>query len=299
MADPEPPIGMRSDDAVDNVTRVAIFGDIQGHRVAFETALHDLGVHTGVNPGGDQTGAEITAAHVPDGLTVVQVGDLIHKGPESDQVVAMADRLLDASPQNYVQLIGNHEGQYLGGPTFWPDMISDTAAVVLAGWFVDRRCAIAAVVEVDGAELLVTHGGMTVAKWQSLGEPTAPIETAAALNDEFWTNPALALMPGAMLYGEAGPPGVAWSEPINEFYLPWIAHGAPPFGQIHGHASPFNWSGGNWWRGVPRKLRKTMTFDRAARHTFVDIGGAQFVGVDTANGANDGNLPIVPFGQGV
>lgn len=261
---------------------VAVFGDIQGHLGAFVRGLEAVGVDCG-------------AALVPPNVTVVQVGDLIHKGPDSEGVVELAGRLLAENPDRYLQLVGNHEGQYLGGPVFWPDMIAESAAVELAGWYVERHCAIAVAAHIDGAETLVTHGGLTPTKWRELGEPESATATAALLNEEFWSQPAEALMPGAMLRGETGPPGVAWSEPVHELYLPWLEHGDPPFAQVHGHASPFGWHNGRWWRGVPRRLKSLMTVDVDARHTFCQVGSVTFVGVDTANGPTDGHLDIVAF----
>lgn len=261
---------------------MAIFGDIQGHATAFRDALAALGV-------------DLDTGDVPDDLTVVQVGDLIHKGPDSEAVVALVARCLANSADHFVQLIGNHEGQYLGGPVFWPDLIADAAAVQLAEWFVDRQVAVAHSVEIAGSAALVTHGGLTPHKWDEIGRPESAADAAAILNDEFWSDPATALMPGLMLYGEVGPPGVAWPEPVKELYLPWMNHGATPFAQVHGHASPFSWKQGKFWRGVPRRIRKHMTVDTEARHTIVAIGGHDFIGVDTANGPTDGDLPIVPY----
>lgn len=268
--------------AEDEVARVAIFGDIQGHSSAYVRALESLHV-------------DAATGHVPEDLIVIQVGDLIHKGPDSEQVVALADRLLDHSPDRYIQLIGNHEGQYLGGPLFWPDLIADNAATTLAEWFVERRCSVAEARRFRDGEVLITHGGLTFLKWIEIGRPASAHEAAALLNEEFWTNPAAALMPGMMLQGEVGPPGVAWPEPIHELYLPWVEHGTVPFDQVHGHASPFSWNRGRWWPGVPRRLRKLIEVDEEARHTSLTIDGRSFVGVDTANGPSDGERPIVPW----
>jgi len=261
---------------------IAVFGDVQGHLHAFVRGLEAVGV-------------DCATATLPSGLTVIQVGDLIHKGPDSEAVVGLAGRLLQANPGRYVQLVGNHEGQYLGGPVFWPDLIGDAAAVEVAEWYVERRCGVATAAVIGDRPTLVTHGGLTPAKWELIGRPQDPADAAALLNEEFWTDPAHSLLPGAMLRGETTPPGVAWPEPVTELYLPWLEHGAPPFAQIHGHASPFGWHNGRWWRGVPRRLRSLMTGDTDARHTMCEVGSVTFVGVDTANGPMDGDRDIVGF----
>lgn len=48
---------------------------------------------------------------------ICQVGDLIHKGPDSSAVVALVDQIIDSNPGRWVQLLGNHEAQYLSGGT--------------------------------------------------------------------------------------------------------------------------------------------------------------------------------------
>lgn len=269
--------------------RAAVFGDIQGHLHAFERSLLALGLSPASGP-----------VHSGDGpvtdLCVIQVGDLIHKGPDSDAVIEMVDRFVTADDGRWVQLVGNHEGQYVGGPMFWGDVIGDDAQRTLAGWYVDRRLAIAAAVtDIAGEQWLISHGGLTLDKWRLIGEPASAATAAALLNNEFHTAPAVALRPGIMLQGETGPPGAAWAEPSRELYGPWLRHGSAPFNQIHGHASPWSFSAGRWWGGTPRAVRKAMEIDQQARHSLLPVGDHRFVGVDTANGPADGDRPIVPW----
>lgn len=265
-----------------SVERLALFGDVQGHLDVYIAALERLGVDT-------------ERGMVPDDLKIIQVGDLIHKGPDSDEVIRLVDQLLRASPDRYVQLIGNHDGQYLGGPIFWADTIGEDAARTLAGWFVDGAVAIAhALVTAEHGPVLASHGGMSVERWNHFGQPEQPVNASRLLNEEFWNDPTAALKPGMMLMGEPGPPGVAWTEPVRELYLPWIETGSMPFSQVHGHRSPYSWRGGKWFRDVPRRLRKELEADTAARHTTLDLGTQTFVGIDTAYGAVP-DAPLVPL----
>lgn len=80
-----------------------LIGDVGGHLPFFEDALTAAGVSAG--------------GVVSEGVVVVQVGDLVHKGPDSDACVSLAGKLLDRNPGRYVQLLGNHEAHYLGGPS--------------------------------------------------------------------------------------------------------------------------------------------------------------------------------------
>lgn len=251
-----------------------VLGDIQGHSDAFKTTLRRLDI--------DPATGQMRAP-----CLVVQAGDLIHKGPNSDEVVATVDRLIRSNPDRWIQLMGNHEGQYLGGPVFWPTMIGEAAATTLATWLIDGMSRIAFGLDDGTTNTLVTHGGLTVAKWRALGSPTSARDAAQLLNEEFLRDPVAALIPGVMLRGETGPPGVAWSEPIFELYGPWAEHGSPPFEQIHGHASMVDWRSGRPRRGTPRWMRKLLTFDATTRRSEIRIGARSFVGIDTAFGASD------------
>lgn len=261
------------------VSRVAVFGDVQGHAEVYERALRILGVDT-------------DEGTIPDGLTIVQAGDLIHKGPDSAGTVRLANRMLQQSPEQYVQLVGNHEGQYIGGPDFWPGTVDEQTAITLAQWFVDEAMAIAHAITPN---LLVSHGGMSRTKWVSIGEPASALDAAGALNAEFFADPASALQAGRMLRGEPGPPGVAWTEPALELYEPWLRHGEPPFSQIHGHASPYHWASGRWYGGVPRRQKKLLRLNPTNRQTELTVGGATFFGVDTAFGEHEPNAVITPL----
>lgn len=79
---------------------VAVIGDVAGHADELATALVSLG-------------ADPLTLGLPAGLTVVQVGDLVHRGPDSSGVLDIVERVLQAQPEQWVQLVGNHEGTYV------------------------------------------------------------------------------------------------------------------------------------------------------------------------------------------
>jgi hypothetical protein len=79
------------------VHAVAI-GDVQGHADALEAALAAAGV-------------DLSGGTIPGDVPIVQVGDLVHRGPDCDTVISLVDRFIRLP--NWVQLIGNHEGTYL------------------------------------------------------------------------------------------------------------------------------------------------------------------------------------------
>src|SRR6266536_282588 len=132
------------------MTRIAVLGDLSGHLAPFVQALGELGV-------------DVAAARVPDDLVVVQVGDLVHKGPDSDTIVALVDRLLDANPGRYLQLLGNHEDQYLGGQRFYEHTpLAGGTIATLRRWRASGRLRVAAALRTaSGESYLVTHAGLT------------------------------------------------------------------------------------------------------------------------------------------
>ncbi|MFI9201814.1 polynucleotide kinase-phosphatase [Streptomyces sp. NPDC053048] len=88
-----------------------IIGDIHGCRSELESLLGELG-YTLVR---DEAGRPVDATH-PEGRTVVFVGDLVDRGPDSPGVLRLAMGMVAAGHALCVP--GNHEqklGRYLGG----------------------------------------------------------------------------------------------------------------------------------------------------------------------------------------
>lgn len=85
------------------VARVALFGDLSGHTVPLYPALEALGV-------------DVAADRIPEDLVVVQVGDLVHKGPDGDEAVALVDRMMLANPGRWVSSSGTTKRSISQGP---------------------------------------------------------------------------------------------------------------------------------------------------------------------------------------
>lgn len=131
--------------------RVAVIGDVGGHADQLRWALGWLGADDG---------------RLPSDVVVIQVGDLVDRGPDSLGVLDIVARLLDEQPQQWIQLVGNHEAQYLpDGQVFWRDPLADAGVARLREWWAADRVRVAAAVRTaDGDELLVTHAGLTLAE---------------------------------------------------------------------------------------------------------------------------------------
>ncbi len=250
------------------IRRVAVIGDVAGHVEELRRELRRLGAdrHTGA---------------LPPGLTVIQVGDLIHRGPDSDAVVALVDRYLAEQPEQWIQLIGNHEAHYLRRPVFeWHERIGDGAVATIRRWWARGQVAIAAAVRGGEEDFLVTHAGLTEDFWRRmLAAPTTAAAAAAAINGLIGTNDDALFRPGRMLVGArirrtAGP---VWAAIGTEVIPSWL-NTEMPFSQVHGHTSLYDWRHGHF-RATAAVARLSVV-DQDAKHVTTRLHGGRIIGVD-------------------
>jgi hypothetical protein len=267
------------------VERVAILGDVGGQITVFRAVLDDLGVAP-------------AAGVLPPGLAVVQVGDLVRAGTgdglDNDACVALAAHLAAANPGRWIQLFGNHDIALLGGPTKsdWAALPAAEPATVdrLCGWWATGQGRLAVAVDTtEHGDILVTHAGLTRGRWLALGAPTRAARAAELINADLGAPVGSVIRGGCLTGADAGPDGagadVTWAEVNHELYQPWLTGGDLPFTQIHGHASPWNWSAGTWWPDTPPAVRRATTIDRTSRRTVTVLNadaaaGGLAVGVD-------------------
>ena len=256
--------------------RVAVFGDVGGQAEQLRKALIELG-------------ADPATLRLPEDLTVVQVGDLVHRGPDSPGVIEIVRHALATQSRQWVQLVGNHEAHYLTPPRFhWPERMRDDDLETLYEWWRTRRMRVGAAIEVDGEDVqyLVTHAGLTEGFWRHfIGMPDDAVRAAAALNrlvgriHENWV-----YRPGVMLTGNvdlsAGP---LWASAPDELLPSWLASSAPaPFHQVHGHSSTIDWVTGRRY-GRP-DLPIELVEDVGPRHATAVVEGRRIVGIDPGHG---------------
>lgn len=259
--------------------RVAVIGDVGGHRAELERELQRLG-------------ADARTGRLPDDLTVVQVGDLVHRGPDSDGVVELVGRYLSSQPGQWVQLVGNHEAQYLRPPVFdWPERIGDDAIDTLRAWWSAARIVMAAVIVAGDETFLVTHAGLTAGFWRAaLDAPPAAHDAARALNSFIGTHDDALFAPGHMLSSGGGSSapnlqaGPVWAAAATELVPSWLAEDAPaPFSQVHGHSMIADWRGQRL--RADGEVAERTRVDEHAAHEVVELpGGARIVGVDPGHG---------------
>ncbi|MER7276154.1 metallophosphoesterase [Dactylosporangium sp. NPDC000244] len=223
---------------------------------------------------GDVGGCAKQLADAVEGLedpdtVVIQVGDLVDRGPDSPGVLSYVAGRLDRG--SWVQLVGNHDAQYLGLPPFWPERLADADAARLREWWLRERLRVAAAVRTaDGEELLVTHAGLTPWAWRELGAPVTAATAAALLNTR----------PEPLLWHDDGP---LWAEAPTKLYPAWLESGPPmPFSQVHGHSTVVDYDRRTWL--CRERVRDRTSVDWDARHTVTRAGGARFIAVDPRHG---------------
>ena len=253
--------------------RVAVVGDVGGHLDELRAELRRLG-------------ADDRSDRLPPDLTVIQVGDLIHRGPDSDGVIALVDRYLRQQPGQWIQLLGNHEAQYLRQPLFeWPEQVSDESVATLRRWWEvgQMRAAASIVTETEG--FLVTHAGLTSDFWRrTLAAPHSPEQAAAALNSLAGTADDVLLRAGTMLQGRrpdrsAGP---IWAATGTELIPSWMGV-VLPFSQLHGHTSMVDWTRGQVRASAA--IARLTRVDREAKHETTRLSGGRIIGVDPGHGS--------------
>jgi hypothetical protein len=256
--------------------RVAVIGDVAGHLDELRAELRRLG-------------ADDSSGRLPAGLTVVQVGDLVHRGPASDETVALVDRYLTDQPDQWIQLVGNHEAQYLRNPVFeWPERLSPRAAATLRRWWARGQMRVAAWVRGSTESFLITHAGLTAGFWRSdLCAPRDVEQAASALNALIGTDENAVFRAGAMLFGRRRTPnaGPTWASTATELLPGWRAE-TLPFSQIHGHDTLFDWGYGRF-RGddaASAELIARTELDERAKHETTTLTGGRIIGIDPGHG---------------
>lgn len=254
--------------------RVAVIGDIGGHVDALRSEL----VRLGVPDDGD--------GPIPPDLRIIQVGDLVHRGPDSAGVIALVDKHLREHDHRWIQLIGNHEAYYLRRKQFnWPEKLPPPAIATLRDWWTTGLAQPAAAVRIQGDEFVVTHAGVTRGFWRDvLGGPINALAAARRINALVGIDENTLFRCGAMVDAQAPDPlvGPIWAAAGSELVASWLGHDLP-FNQIHGHTSVFDWDTEHWY--IDEATRPLVERDSVAKHVTVNLLGGRLIGVDPGNEA--------------
>ncbi len=267
--------------------RALLIGDVAGHLDALRWAL---GAH----------GVDLATATIPDGLVVVQAGDLVHRGPDSAGVIALVDLFLRGRhAERWIQLIGNHEQPYLfDQPCVIGRELDEPSVNTLRAWWADGLAHAATAITPDWTQvalprrmrsmrpqgdILVTHAGLTHGAWEELGGPATAAAAAAAINADARGPATVTLREGRMTTGTtdlaAGP---LWAQAGAELLTSWDhTTDAPHLNQIHGHTTVRGWSQERWYPGAADIInRGDLLADQDTKRELARISDRLIWGID-------------------
>lgn len=257
-----------------------LIGDIGGQVRVFKKVLDSLDLDS--------------KYRLPPGHRVIQVGDLVRISPklvqENYDVVKLAMKVVQANPENWIQLVGNHECAALGGPSrnTWDvrGSVSSSCWEILNHLWTSKLCRLATRCNFYGQDVLVSHAGLTWQRWLTMGRPPLR-QTITALNLNVGIPFSDFAMAGSLVNKDLNPMAdTLWAEVNWELYMPWYNAGHMPFSQIHGHASPFNWPSGHWWPDTPQIIRDLTSAHTDLRSSFsiIDASRNFLMSIDWALG---------------
>lgn len=283
---------------INETTKYFVFGDTGGHLAPLQKALTSLGV-------------DVINFTIPENVTIIHTGDLIHKGPASSKILQLVDNLMVNNPGQWVQILGNHEYQHLGGPQFWNCSCSVEDKAILRKWVESGQATPAFALTTDqhlildnepysdsSNQWLFTHGGVTQSFFERLGTSTAE-ETAEVIN--------LLLVkyvtwPGELLYGKPHPlVGCVWAIGATEVYPSWNTRTEPlKFNQIYGHTTSFLWKETKWRYGIPKEFKTNSVLAHKNRAVITKLPNQNLmVGIDPGyeNYATQKSQSYITLGQ--
>lgn len=261
--------------------RALVFGDVGGHYTPFVNALRAEGI-------------DVDNFVIPEDTIIVQIGDLVHRGPDSDKVVALADSMMLTNYNRWYQLFGNHEAMHLDDTMdFYKCNCSQSTANTIRRWWEEHQAHVAISMQHAPTKRLIsplsllTHAGVMYSWWRRASKEDAQW-TAEYLNG-FQPMEATALdQPGEMMgIGPRNNAGPWWAQCTHELYPSWEQRDAHmPFNQIHGHSTPWMWDRNAWSGGTPLRYRKQMKLSLEERVCWLpsEDGQATFAAIDPGYG---------------
>lgn len=267
--------------------RLHVFGDTGGHATQLLNGLKTAGV-------------DLKTLKIAPQTRILHVGDLIHKGPDSEYIVSLVHTLMERNPGQWIQLLGNHEFQHIGGPQFWDCDCSAEQVALLNYWYETGLAKVAygsdsliadkldlsahTGYEPNNSSWLFTHAGLTQVLWEKIGQPETAENAAQAINNLTLRQKTI---PGSLLFGGSSnkAAGPVWAVSTTEVFSSWEdSHTLMPFNQVYGHTTPFAWMGKNWYNRydkIVKQFQKQTKLNPDNRTVITKlIGEMLMVGVD-------------------
>lgn len=274
-----------------------VFGDTGGHGSALLASLEEIGFNR-------------NTLELPEGVRVIHLGDLIHKGPDSNALLPLVDAIIDVNPGRWVQLLGNHEFQHIkGSPSFWRCDCDSDSKFIINNWWESKKAFAAFALNsfsslqpevsarpsiiIPQTSILFTHSGITRPFWKEMG---ASVE-ASVIADAINASPVKVVSrPGEMLFNPHAPnhnPGPVWALSSGEVFASWTDT-VMPFIQVHGHTTAYGWMYKRWFPGTSKWFKDSTKLNPENRVSITEVAESILLGVDP--GFNERiDLPSQPF----
>lgn len=274
-----------------------VFGDSSGWYKPLSQSLQEIGV-------------DFSDMTIPKDVEIVHLGDLVHKGKDSEKLVALVHMLMTANNHDpnrgtWIQLMGNHEANYFSeAPLFWDYELSEKHASLFHHWHQQGLLKLTHVLDTEeGKPYLLSHAGISKDFFCNYDEKTLSsmgIAGSAFLNQEilkmnieFIDNLKKFSRPGEML-GAHNISYVSpfWANTVKEIIPTWGDN--QPFHQIVGHTTPFLWDKKRFFMGIPKNFLRGKHFsvtEKESISVFHYLGGAQILFLDPGYNENENLLP--------
>jgi len=271
-----------------------VFGDTGGHADQLFSALSSIGV-------------DVENGIIPDGISIVHCGDLIHKGKFSKKLVNRVDKLIRNNPGQWHQILGNHEFQHIeGAPYFWRCDCDYADIEKIENWFEEGLAtATYAIPTATSIELSIkktvepvdlskgvffSHAGITKRWYEKYIRDNGLVEGSKLINDlPVYILNTFGEMMSQPTNRMAGP---VWASSVTEVFGSWDTQTGMyqnmDFVQFHGHTTPFIWTRKMWYPGnslTHKNFRNHTKVDIPHRCTVTSIAGGTIIAVDPGFGA--------------
>lgn len=218
--------------------RYIVFGDTGGHFQQLYRGLLKAGM--------------TEELYLPENTIIIHCGDLVHKGPQSKEILEMIEKIRIINPGQWIQIMGNHEAQYLGGVYFRKiGLLNEFSQSILERWYNDGflkftyAIPAGAIIKTSNKEyvledpLVFSHAGISFPFWEKFlrnyeVEEYNNVISSLSLEDIH--------KPGLMMGIEcdiSSPTGTIWSHGIHESWFLWNKINSTTFNQAVGHIFPY------------------------------------------------------------
>ena len=268
---------------------IFVFGDTGGHAKQLFASLRSLGIII------DHDNQIFT---IPEDVTIIHLGDLIHKGPSSKLLLEVVDKLIRNNPGHWIQILGNHEFQHIkGAPYFWQCDCDIEDVKIINFWWLEGLAKatfgldniIPPNLEISASPKFLAnntswffcHGGLTYYWWEALGCLTTAYEASEAFNELPVKEVTL---PGALLGMPQFRAGPVWAIGNDEVWSSWKDNNViPPFSQIHGHTTSYLWVQNRWFVNSRQfiNFKNNTKINPELKAVITDLGNRNLmVGID-------------------